>query len=211
MLIIITGLSFTGAHLMLETFPAGMNQAFKVPSAIFLGIAISLAMLAVSTNKDILKPWSDVHQWIGYPLMLAVFSFILLTFFFEVLKGWETNAWYETALYIFLSAFIAYLEYTFAQLYVVKFEQVLNTIKFESKIAQLNKKLSQHIATISEHLTTISQLKTTNSQLKKDKAQLAIYAEQLRCVHCKQYKNLGTIKSHQSTCPEKPSNQKLLV
>lgn len=200
MLIVIAGNSIAGAHLVYHSFPDSMMEEAKIPASMLIGLAIAMALISVSTNKDILPAWNARHEWIGFPLMLAVFSAFLLAFFFELFEQWDQLAIHEIVKYIFLSVFIAYLEFTFVYLFVKKLQQVRNTIKFETKIKKLNVTISQLEETKTQLSATIDKLKPTEEQLKETTSELDKLRLDLTCKKCGKQKNARSIASHESKC-----------
>ena len=201
MILNIIGLAIAGAHLLYTNFPQeGMPEAAKLPSAVLIGAVLATALISVAANKKILKPWHDKHKWIGFPLLLAVFSFVLLLFFFQVFELWAERPVHESMRKIFLGGLIAFLEYIFAYVFVEKKAETQADIKFETKIAKLQATKKQLETTISKLEETNKQLKPTKEKLKSLEQEHAKLVLDLTCRKCGKMKNARSLASHESTC-----------
>ncbi|MFY0628716.1 MAG: hypothetical protein JXR07_20655 [Reichenbachiella sp.] len=196
MLIIICGLAITGGELLHKSFPDSMTTGLKVTASVFFGIILALALTTISVNKDLIK---GKYVWI-IPLMLAVFSAILLMFFFEVFENWHTDLWHEKFLKIFLSVFFAFLEFIFVMLFIKKLAKSTTDIKLESRIAKLNDQIKKLFATNAKLQETNSQLKTNHQQLIELRKENKKLVEDLTCKKCHKMKKARSIASHENKC-----------
>ena len=139
------------------------NSTKRLMASILIAIAYEFTQLLFTVNKD------KIHK--NSPLLIAIASFLINVFFFQAWKDennipiTNTNADYIIIGFkFFMSALLAYLTYTYAELFLAKWEES-NITESLKQLSTIWKKRKQEINTFEQEKEKIT---TSNETLKQE-------------------------------------------
>lgn len=162
------------------------HNSIRLVASIFLGIAVSLTLLTVSVNSNLLAQ----NKW---QIVFAICSFIMLLFVFKVISSKHLDH-SQYALRIFLSLLLSIIEYLYSHLFVIKYNDHQN--QSEEVLRQEKLSLDYQKLTVDHEKLTVD-----HESISKDYAKLLIYKEALKCKKCgEQHITVSKFK----TCEHEP-------
>lgn len=179
MLLIILAFTIKIAALLYSVFEIP-NQSFKISASVLLAIALSLTLMTVSVNSYLFK-----KQY--FPVTFAVCSGVMMLFVFKVIEE-DSHHWTWYSKRIFLSIFLAFVEYTYSKLFVKKYQEQRDTIKLEEDHKSL-------LVDYSGLQSQIKSFKESMSSQQESIDNLSQYQKALRCKKCKkQHTSVSSFK-----------------
>ncbi len=147
----------------------------KLSASILLAIAVALTLLTVSVNAKLFR--ND-----RFPMIFAVCSGIMMLFVFKVISQ-DLLHWSEYVKRIFISVFLATVEYVYSKLFVRKYQEEKS--KERQPLEQVR---------LQEAKENLSQ---ANNRLSLAEEELSIYKKALTCKKCQR---IHTSVSQYRTC-----------
>lgn len=152
LVLLIIGMVFDSQTLFYRAFPLDMPYFSKVIASLFLGIAFEFTVLITTVNSDKISK--------RIPLMLSLCTAIMTLFFFN---GFEPNQTWDIYFQrFFVSILIAYMNYIYCELFVIKWREAQTEQSTLEKLSQVEQELSE------------VQLKLNNTQLELSKAKVEL-------------------------------------
>lgn len=180
------------------------HTVFEIPitvlnllASILLAVPAAWTLLNVSINSYLFK--SNV-----FPILFAICSGIMLLLIFKVI-GKDVLHWSEYVKRVFLSIFIATIEYVYSKLFIKKYKE--HKLKYSIDPKQLTANLQETTDKLQE---TITRLQQTEDRLQKANEEIRHAKAHYYCRHCgEEFETPNACKAHESKCEHNTKNQKL--
>lgn len=191
MLLLIVAITIKVAALFYRSFEIPNNN-IRLCASIFLAISVSLTLLTVSVNSQLIKG----NKWLGFPEIFALCSVMIMLFVFKVFESDNEHwSWYFQR--VFLSLFLGSIEYVYSKLFVKKYEAENKLVNERRELLELRKKFKD----------TKRELYDTTEELNRTKQELESTKMHFPCRHCGEVlTSHSTWKKHEAKCDKNPKN-----
>lgn len=184
MLLLVIAFSIKLSALFYTAFKIPVHQ-LKLAAAILLGITVSLALLAVTVN-------AKLFETNAFPIVFAVCSGVMLLFVFEVINE-DFLSWSEYAKRVFLSLFLATVEYVFSKMFVKKYQETKEAEERKLEKEKLEVEITEHKEELNELERKVNEIKQAKSELEEEIAK----ENQVYCDECTRvFKNQNAYNAH---------------
>lgn len=191
LLIVVAAMVFFSHTLFTTALPDSMTQWEKTLASWLMAFGWELTVLVTTCNVKHLHP--------RVPVAMAICSGFILLYF---VQAFDLS---QSALIIsqrwFIGLLIAFINFTYAQLFFEKWLEFTDTLELPNKLIDLQSRLVELESELNDAQSKVNEMPS----LKQFKAQII---KELTCPHCGiEQTNFGRLHAHKGHCTKNPNRK----